>query len=620
MAARCVWLLTFGVLATGHAALAQNPENLPARNARRNVAYVGDAACAPCHAKHVQTYHRHPMGRSFTPMAPWADQEKYGREFQNPFQAAGFSFHVDHQGPRVVHTISRPDARGEVVCESAAEVQYVIGAGIRGRSYVIDRDGYLFQSPISWYAERQRWDLSPHLAGATEQLYRPVQPQCLFCHANDADHVTDTGNRYRRPIFRQYAIGCERCHGPGQLHIQRRERGEALVGSDDTIVNPRRLPPALREAVCRQCHLQGIVPILPRGRQAFDYRPGLPLESFWSIFVRKPASADLLKFSSHVEQLAVSRCFRDSNGKMGCISCHDPHQLPPADTRVSYYRQRCLACHSEQSCKLPAQTRRTQNADDSCTACHMPRLENSNIAHMASTDHRLLRRTVAGPHPAPTESGLPDASLIDFLRQNTGVSRDRGIALMDLAGTRQPNASRLQFAQAALPLLEQALREVVEDAPALQAKGYALWLLDQKEGASEAFAAALRLAPGREETLAYAAGLAAQSNRIDEAISMWRKLIDVNPWSVRARFELARLLTRQERWQDGQAQCEAALRSNPFHAESRMLLVRCALGQGDESRAREELERLVALNPRQTDSLRRWFAEQLAARQSRRRE
>jgi hypothetical protein len=551
------------------------------------------------------------MGRSFAPISTWVAREHYEKECENPFRSAGFTFVVERQNQRMVHRTSRLTQRDEVICQSAADVQYVIGSGKRGRSYVINRDGYLFQSPIAWYSERNRWDLAPHVAGSPEQLYRPIQVQWLFCHANEATHVADTGNRYRRPTFRQYAIGCERCHGPGQLHVERREKGETLTGADDTIVNPRRLAPELRDAVCEQCHLQGVVRILPHGRQTFDFRPGLPLTSFWSVFVRRSIDEQPLKFSSQVEQMHASRCFLNSNGKMGCISCHDPHELPAPEKRVGYYRQRCLTCHADGSCKVPAGIRRQTNAEDSCIACHMPRLENSNIAHMASTDHRILRRPIGGNQARPAVSDPPSLlALIDFHRRNEGVARDRGIALMDLAAVRQSAESRQQLARAALPLLKQALREGQGDAPAEQAKGYALWLLDRPEEARQAFASALRQAPGREETLTYAASLATQLGRFDEAMDHWKRMIDVDPWSLRARFELARLLARRQLWQESRDHCLAALRINPFHAEARMLLVRCALGLRDQPQARSELERLVDLNPRQADSLRRWFAEQ----------
>src|SRR5260370_1455425 len=81
----------------------------------------------------------------------------------------------------------------------------------------------------------------------------------LPCHARTAERVEHAESRYHEPLFRQgSAIGCERCHGPGELHVHRREDSAWMGGGfDETIVNPGRLEPALREAVCQQCHLQG---------------------------------------------------------------------------------------------------------------------------------------------------------------------------------------------------------------------------------------------------------------------------------------------------------------------------------------------------------------------------
>ena len=76
---------------------------------------------------------------------------------------------------------------------------------------------------------------------------------------------------------------------------------------DDTIVNPRRLEPALREAVCQQCHLQGRLRIQRRGREPFDFRPGLPLHLFWSVFVQPPEATRDRKAVTHVEQMMASR-------------------------------------------------------------------------------------------------------------------------------------------------------------------------------------------------------------------------------------------------------------------------------------------------------------------------
>ena len=98
-----------------------------------------------------------------------------------------------------------------------------------------------------------------------------------------------------------------------------------------TDVNPSRLEPALRAAVCEQCHLQGQVRVLRRGRGVFDFRPGLPLEQFWAVFEFAQDESAAPKAVGQVEQMQQSRCFQASDGALGCSSCHDPHRLPAAE-------------------------------------------------------------------------------------------------------------------------------------------------------------------------------------------------------------------------------------------------------------------------------------------------
>src|SRR5205814_1122960 len=162
---------------------------------------------------------------------------RYDTAAHNPFEKLGFEFAVKRHGDRVWHQERRRDAQGRVLTELDAEVHYAIGSGTRGRTYLVDRDGALFQSPISWFSQTGVWDLTPQF-DVIEHFERPAQPECLFCHANQVEPVAHTLNRYRPPLFRGYAIGCERCHGPGALHVQARERGDVFVGLDDTIVNP----------------------------------------------------------------------------------------------------------------------------------------------------------------------------------------------------------------------------------------------------------------------------------------------------------------------------------------------------------------------------------------------
>jgi Flp pilus assembly protein TadD len=576
----------------------------PFLNVQPGVRYVGDAACAGCHRDQAETYSRHPMGRSFAAVDPRDPAGSF-----SPFEKLGFRFSAERRRDDVVHRAERLDHQGRPVVAAEVAVRYVLGSGTRGRSYLFQRGDHLFQSPVSWFAQADRWDLSPGF----EAFYppeAPVEVGCLFCHVNRAEAVAHTRNRYRPPVFDGLAVGCERCHGPGERHVEARGRGDAVPEAVDvTIVYPRHLPPLLREGVCQQCHLQGEKRLVRQGRGPFDFRPGLPLHLFWSVFVRGAEGADQRKAVGHVEQMYQSRCFQASAGRLGCASCHDPHWQPAPAERVDYYRGRCLKCHAEKPCALPAAARSGQSAEDNCVQCHMPRFPSSNIAHTAITDHRVPRRPEA--HPAPPQPG--DLSLVNFYQgeldpDDAGAARDLGVALMQLA--RQPGPERGPMVQQAIPLLEKAVQTFPEDAEAWEAHGLALAMRGRDREALAAWENALKWAPEREVTLGLAAQALERQRRPKEALVYARRLVVVNPWNDRARVKVARLLGGQGDWPAALRECEAAVAVNPVGVQAQRELIVCCLRTGARQRAEEQLAILLRLRPHEEQQLRSWFAEQ----------
>jgi hypothetical protein len=500
-----------------------------------------------------------------------------------------------------------------------AEVQYVVGSGQRARSYLINRDGYLFASPLSWYSQKSIWDLSPGYASNNPHFGRPIGPDCLFCHANQVEPVAHTENRYRQPLFRGTAIGCERCHGPGELHVQRRESNEDFAGMDDTIVNPRHLAQELREAVCQQCHLQGEQRVLRRGRDYFDYRPGLPLQLFFIDFVKPADPRGDTKFVGTVEQMYASRCFQESTGpdKLGCTSCHDPHKEPAADKKTAYFRTRCLSCHTEQACTLPPPVRLEKNKEDSCIDCHMPRT-GSDVSHTSITDHRIPRwpEKAAQRRTASAWPQLGQIPLVPFPRgaidpESKDLGRDLGIALVDLA-EKQPDRTARQLSDMALPLLQTAVAADPADIAAWEAKGSALWYHGRLEEALTAFETVLKLVPEHESSLYLATTLALRMKRHDLARDWAERAIRVNPWRWQYYQTLAMVDSQEENWPDAIRACQDTLRLNPASLLARRVLVAGYLRTGARDKAKTEFAGLLSLSPaEQREAVRRWFERQL---------
>jgi tetratricopeptide (TPR) repeat protein/catechol 2,3-dioxygenase-like lactoylglutathione lyase family enzyme len=577
-------------------------------NTRPDVKYVGDEVCASCHLSIAESYRHHPMGRSLAPIAAIAREERYGKETRNPFEQFGFQFLVQPRDNKVFHQQLLRDAKGQVVAERVDEVHFVLGSGANGHAYLFDRDGYVFESPISWFSQKQIWDISPGFKELSLSG-RPITANCLFCHCNRANSMKDSLNHYQKPIFDGYAIGCERCHGPGELHVQKRERAELVEGMDDTIVNPGRLPPALREAVCQQCHLIASERLLRRGHEHYDYRPGLPLHEFWAIFVAPPRLTENSQAVGQVEQMYSSRCFRASDRQLGCISCHDPHALPPEKEKVSYYRQRCLQCHLERACTAPAVDRQATKPSDNCIHCHMPPYATADIAHTAGTDHRIRKRP---DKSLPSQKALRpgETPIVNFYQDlldpgDPTARRDLGVALADNAAKNGQIGQMI--AQLAIPILDEAIRTSPNDVLALEARGRAFWLLDRFEKARLDLDRALAEAPNRETAL-FLAGLATTSlDDFESAVAYWQRAQMIDPWEPSYHFQLGRLLTKHRDWPKAIQEFQAVLRLNPADPDSHRFLALCWIRSGDPGKARQEIEKAIALTPADAEKLREWF-------------
>jgi len=590
----------------------------PYQNARPGVGYVGDAACARCHREIAEAYHSHSMGRSLATVGGPEKGPPIGAATGLPFESQGLWYTVERRDGRVFHKATRRDADGSVLAEIEAEVRFALGSGTHGVNFLIERDGFLFQSPIAWFAQQSHWGISPGYEDNTTHpnFERAIHADCLFCHTNRVRAVSGSLNRYEPPIFQGHAIGCERCHGPGALHVN---QDGPSAESDLTIVNPADLAPALRDSVCQQCHLQGSFRTTRVGRESFDFRPGLPLHRFWAVFQRNTGNPDQFEAVGQVEQIESSRCFRESQGQLGCISCHDPHRLPAPTTKVAYYRDRCLECHERKGCALPSAVRQARGPGEDCVACHMPRLAIQNIPHTAETNHRIPRGNPSSvperPRGAPGQPGkIP---LLDYHaglmteeeRQDAG--RDLGVALAWLAQRLEasPQVAKIAATQA-IPSLEVAVRNHPDDLPAGQSLGAALEILGRGEEALRAFDGVLRMNPGHELTLRSSGRLLARLQRPNLARAALQKTIAVNPWRSDYRLVLAQVCSQAGDWPGAVAACREAIRLNPDLIEARSLLVECYLRSNEREKADAEFQTLIRFYPASREIWQKWYEGQ----------
>jgi hypothetical protein len=271
-----------------------------------------------------------------------------------------------------------------------------------------------------------------------------VAPGCVVCHAGRAEAVDGTVHRIN---FLEQVIGCENCHGPGSRHEARyrglaHEIGPFAAGEDPTIVNPGKLSRQRVEDVCAACHLSGPATVALRGRQPGDFRPGMPLTDY-RVDYRFEAGDELMTVAGHVAQLRKSACYQQS-ADLTCLTCHDPHLAEKPKDPASFYRQKCLDCHSNKGCSQAP--RLPKEARDNCLTCHMPRGD-TEMPHLAFTNHRILRQAASRPSdlrpgralvPADSSGKAPELALVYNASDLAVIDQQRNLGLAYYAASRNP--------------------------------------------------------------------------------------------------------------------------------------------------------------------------------------
>src|SRR5262249_5569789 len=119
--------------------------------------YIGIDACKECHAANHTTYLLTTHSRALSTIDPKA--EPPDGAFQH--KASGHSYRVYRQGEQFRHEEVLRSAEGQEIARLDLPIRYLIGSGHFTRSYLVEIDGFLHESPITWYTSRQSWDVSP---------------------------------------------------------------------------------------------------------------------------------------------------------------------------------------------------------------------------------------------------------------------------------------------------------------------------------------------------------------------------------------------------------------------------------------------------------------------------
>jgi tetratricopeptide (TPR) repeat protein len=304
----------------------------------------------------------------------------------------------------------------------------------------------------------------------------------------------------------------------------------------------------------------GIVRVARRGAQ--PYSPGAALFDSTSVFLWSEGERPL-PANSHFEQLVRSACWRQSQGRLWCGSCHDPHRAVPEAERAAWYRRRCETCHSHSaaSCSAPLPERR--RVADNCISCHMPSREAATVQHAAQTDHAIPRR----PQPGRDSIGVPaDAELAPF-PGSASSNRELGLAYAEQALSRNSR----QFGLRALALLGPIYAADHTDAPVGDQLAQLLDKAGKQDEACNIFLQISALQDVSPAALVNAGTCLASSGKPNDAISLWKRALEKNSGEESARLNLAVALFRAGDAASARATLRQGLELDPFWSRAREL-------------------------------------------------
>jgi len=333
---------------------------------------VGDGVCAQCHAQKTASHAKTGMAMA---METIAESKVLIANTAMTFRIGNYSYEIKRKDKESIYSVT--DGKETI----SLPILYAFGEGKAGQTYILQYEGGLYESHLSFYNEIRGLDFTigaargvpPSLKHALgRRLSDNEVSNCFSCHS--------TGGVIGGQIHLDKmipGIRCEGCHGPGGQHAA---AGKAGKPNAKLIFNPGRLSgDELSQDFCASCH---------RGNDEFSLLKGMEINN--------------VRFQPY--RIFHSKCYSDDR-RISCTACHDPHA--PLKQDAAYYDAKCLACHATKDSLAETDAAKGTQAkipgcrvkSKDCTSCHMPRI-GPTAAHFKFTDHyiRIAKPTEAYPN------------------------------------------------------------------------------------------------------------------------------------------------------------------------------------------------------------------------------
>jgi Cytochrome c554 and c-prime len=361
----------------------------PTKIAQSRQDFLGNQACANCHAQKTSSQFTTPMAQA----AGTASEAKILREHPSLTAKRGVFTYSISQTPEA-YSYSVSDGTNQL----SATILWAFGLGNKGQTYLYQRHGQFHESEMSYYPAFGGLDVTTgHEHNHPETLEdalgmpqdRTTAGKCFGCHTTGA---TTVGGGFA-PQSATPGVTCEACHGPGGAHVvlMQQLQGEAAASPGTLeILNPRSLSPIASVDFCGACH-----------------------RTWTDVYEMQSGASGPVNARFQPYRLENSKCWGEGDARLVCTACHDPHQ--PLQHDAAAYDSKCLACHPAARSKTAAPTtgplaaasaasraspipKACPVATEKCVTCHMPKI-NVPVMHSDFTDHRIRIVRKGEPYP-----------------------------------------------------------------------------------------------------------------------------------------------------------------------------------------------------------------------------
>ena len=364
----------------------------------KNNHYVGSDTCQGCHADYYQA---------------WKHQTLHPRIFR-PVETD-----EDIQGD-----FSQPNP---VVTFKKDEIEFVIGNKWE-QVYVRIIEGEYYPFPAKWLITTQKW-----AAFKVDTWHKtPMSTQCNGCHT--------TGFNPDTYEFVEFGVGCEACHGAGNLHSKHRQQQQGLCVAchHNTPIKQEDIVVSVKSSICGQCHSRGnqkkldkdnlqvsfgfpvdyqVGEEISKNYQMVSAVPNKNTQHWWGLGLSKNRHQEFADFSVSKHGQSLQRLKENHDNSQGelvdeclechsadyifakndkpslttakegitCVVCHEPHGLDRQFPSLNRGVHSCGSCHAQtlvaKAAKIGKPHIPNLHQNVSCVDCHMPYIIESGGAY-----------------------------------------------------------------------------------------------------------------------------------------------------------------------------------------------------------------------------------------------